>query len=370
MPAVQVTALHTFQQYQVFRDDFFKWTSLPYYQGYKGMHDSLARNQIVRSDRMLLKLFTNLIPRVPCGLALALSERRLDAIQCIEVIGLDAALHGKLPARLDDITEAPVPLDIATGKPFEYRVEGDRATISAPSPPGGVDHPLHRINYELKLTRERGTAYPDVQITRPRLTARFKGGIDVNSACRTGARCARAGPASPGHRCTGQSDRPPFVDLDVFAVVQADVARLDVREWSAKLFRSGPPGILADGKQLLLRWSEGLQSRASEGDLRHLQRHRHAGSAARSRATFRRGGRLKASQGRFMPSPRRSTMRSFQVRRTRLHDSGAGRPPRGRSFRPRLERSVRSPSRCDFCFFPRPIAAACSRKCCRASPKS
>ena len=42
MPAVQVAALHTFQQYEQFRDDFFKWTSLPYYQGYKGMDDALA----------------------------------------------------------------------------------------------------------------------------------------------------------------------------------------------------------------------------------------------------------------------------------------------------------------------------------------
>ena len=103
---------------------------------------------------MLFKLFTMLIPAVrSSGLALARSERRLDAIQCIEAIRLYAALHGKLPSRLEDISEAPVPLDGATGKPFEYRAEGDRANISAPSPPGELNHPLHRINYELKLTR-------------------------------------------------------------------------------------------------------------------------------------------------------------------------------------------------------------------------
>ena len=77
----------------------------------------------------------------------------MDAIQCIEAIRLHAALHGKLPSRLDEITEAPVSLDVATGKPFEYQIDGDRATLKAQSPPGGVDHPLLRINYELKLTR-------------------------------------------------------------------------------------------------------------------------------------------------------------------------------------------------------------------------
>ena len=103
---------------------------------------------------MLFKLFTMLIPAVrSSGLALALSERRLDAIQCIEAIRLHAALHGKLPSRLEEITEAPVPLDSATGKPFEYRARGDRATLTAPYPPGGVDVPQYKINYELKLTR-------------------------------------------------------------------------------------------------------------------------------------------------------------------------------------------------------------------------
>jgi hypothetical protein len=155
MPTVQVAALYTFQQYEQFRDDFFKWTSLPFYQGYKGMEDSVGGNPNVADRHMLFKLFTMLIPAVrSCGRAQALSERRLDAIQCIEAIRLYAALHGgKLPSRLEDMTEAPVPGDTATGKPFKYTVDGDRAVIWAPAPPGGPDHPLHRINYELKLTR-------------------------------------------------------------------------------------------------------------------------------------------------------------------------------------------------------------------------
>jgi hypothetical protein len=154
MPAVQVTALHTFQEYEKFRDDVFKWTSLPYYQGYKGIDDAMADTRLRTTKNMLFKLFTLLIPAVrSSGLALALSERRLDAIQCIEAIRLHAAIHGKLPSRLEEITELPVPIDSATGKPFEYRAEGDRATLSAPFPPGGIDTPQHKINYELILTR-------------------------------------------------------------------------------------------------------------------------------------------------------------------------------------------------------------------------
>ena len=154
MPAVQVAALHTFQQYEQFRDEFLKWTSVPFYQGYKGMDDSLASFRTGTKQSMLFKLFTMLIPAVrSSGLALALSERRLDAIQCIEAIRIHAAQHGKLPSHLEDITLAPTPLDSATGKPFEYRVEGDRASLSAPFPPGGFDIPQHKIQFELKLTR-------------------------------------------------------------------------------------------------------------------------------------------------------------------------------------------------------------------------
>jgi hypothetical protein len=154
MPAVQVATLHTFQQYEQFRDDFFKWTSVPLYQGYNHMDDALNSARSGSKQSMLFKLFTMLIPAVRAsGVAQALSERRLDAIQCIEAIRLHAALHGGLPSRLDEISEAPVPLDSATGKPFEYRLEGNRATVSAPSPPGGADVWQHKINYELNLTR-------------------------------------------------------------------------------------------------------------------------------------------------------------------------------------------------------------------------
>ncbi len=154
MPAVQVAVLHTFREYEKYRDDFFKWTSLPFYQGYHGMDECMADNRSRTEGKFLFKLFTMLIPAVrSCGLSLALSERRLDAIQCIEAIRLHAALHGKLPTRLEEITDAPVPLDSGTGKPFVYRANGNRATLTAPFPPGGMDVPQHRINYELNLTR-------------------------------------------------------------------------------------------------------------------------------------------------------------------------------------------------------------------------
>ncbi|MFI5460075.1 MAG: hypothetical protein ACHRXM_32045 [Isosphaerales bacterium] len=154
MPAVQVAALHTFQSYQQLRDDVFKWTGLPYYQAYKAMDGSSTTRQSHANMNMLLKLFTMLLPAIrSVQVAQLRADRHLDAIECIEAIRLYAAAHGQFPRKLEEISEAPAPIDPATGHPFDYRVEGDRAILSAPSPPGAPDIPQFKINYELKWTR-------------------------------------------------------------------------------------------------------------------------------------------------------------------------------------------------------------------------
>jgi len=151
MPVIQVAALHTFQKYQQIRDDVFKWSSLPYYQAFKGMDAADLASGARRQDDLLLKLFTMLVPSVRnCLLSRTMVERRLDAVQCIEAIRLHAARTGKLPSRLDETSEAPVPADPVTGKPFHYRIDGDRAFLSAAYPPGGPDIPQYTIHYELK----------------------------------------------------------------------------------------------------------------------------------------------------------------------------------------------------------------------------
>jgi hypothetical protein len=52
----------------------------------------------------------------------------------------------------------------------------------------------------------------------------------------------------------------PFVDSSVFAVVQFDVAKLDVQKLSARVLGDQEAGPLADGKKMALHWSEGLKA--------------------------------------------------------------------------------------------------------------
>ena len=153
MPAVQVASLHSMQSYAQVRDDLFKWVGLPYYQSYKGL---ASFNRKLSSERnLLVKLFSLLLPEIGSVPVMHVrADRHLDAIQCIEAIRLYTAAHGRLPAKLEDISEAPTPIDPATGRAFDYHAEGDRATLSAPYPPGSPEYPTrHRIKYDLKWTR-------------------------------------------------------------------------------------------------------------------------------------------------------------------------------------------------------------------------
>jgi hypothetical protein len=155
MPAIQVVALHSYKLYQEARDDIFKWAGLPYWQGYKGLR---AANEHPRESWGKLKggiPFASLLPAIQSLYVVPVRiERRLCIVQCIEAIRLYAADHeGALPASLEAVTEVPVPVDPATGKPFAYKLDGSTATLSAPGPPGWEGIPQFKIDYVLKLAK-------------------------------------------------------------------------------------------------------------------------------------------------------------------------------------------------------------------------
>jgi hypothetical protein len=100
----------------------------------------------------LLGLFSSLIVTIRGAIvAQPRLDRQLDAFQCIEAIRIHAARHRRLPERLEEIAEVPVPLDPMTGRPFEYKVEAGRALLSAPNVPAAFLHSSFGLHYELKL---------------------------------------------------------------------------------------------------------------------------------------------------------------------------------------------------------------------------
>jgi hypothetical protein len=65
----------------------------------------------------------------------ARADRQLAALMAVEALRAYAAANGgKLPERLDEVVETPVPANPMTGKPFTYAVGDGVATISDSTP--------------------------------------------------------------------------------------------------------------------------------------------------------------------------------------------------------------------------------------------
>lgn len=152
MPVVQAVCLHSVLEYQRLRDHTYKWLNQPYWLSYQKVDAQMTMTPEQKLANPLLTLFLMLTPALNSArVASVRIDRHLDALQCIEAIRIHAAAHeGKFPERLDDLNaETPVPIDPATGQPFEYRVEGDTATLAGPIIPG-FNHPSFGLKYVLK----------------------------------------------------------------------------------------------------------------------------------------------------------------------------------------------------------------------------
>jgi hypothetical protein len=153
MPAVQAVFLYEVHRYDVAYDDLRKWVSLPYAEAAPQVRKAIERER-ERSKREALPFLSGmLLPAVNRVLAApARVERKVAALRCVEALRLHAAAHdGKLPAGLDVITEVPVPLDPFTGKPFEYHLQENKATLTGPPPAGEKADANNSLLYELAV---------------------------------------------------------------------------------------------------------------------------------------------------------------------------------------------------------------------------
>jgi hypothetical protein len=130
MPPAQVLMLHIVGTNQDLRDEVFKVTYLPYPDARPMIEVVAARlrstadSEAKRVARMFLPAIEK-VPAVPVRL-----DRKIAALRAIEALRLHAAANGgQLPERLDQVTVVPIPDDPGTGKPFEYRKDGAKATL-------------------------------------------------------------------------------------------------------------------------------------------------------------------------------------------------------------------------------------------------
>jgi hypothetical protein len=160
MAPFQAVALAGLRDYRRAWDEYVKWFRVPDFQQSAGYAESARRYReaLARLDHVF---FGGLVQDQEIGSPAAVEkvylgnqrlERQFAALRCVEALRLYAAGHdSRLPVALADVTEVPVPPDPVTGRPFDYQVTGDRATLAAPVLPG--DRPGQALTYEITLRR-------------------------------------------------------------------------------------------------------------------------------------------------------------------------------------------------------------------------
>ena len=146
---LKLTAIYAFESYQQASDAMYAWFALPYPQMLLGLAASAAKFEALKRSQPA-NLFLTIAPSLG---RIAITNARLDrtiaAITVVESLRAYAAAHdGALPPTLDAIVETPAPDNPVTGKPFDYAVSGDVATIGDAGTL--VDWPLR---YEVRLRR-------------------------------------------------------------------------------------------------------------------------------------------------------------------------------------------------------------------------
>jgi hypothetical protein len=156
MPNEQVAILLALGQYDRRFDELLKWRSLPFWESYPAMVKAEER-QAKQNDKdgPTAALANEFNPSASKILAAqARIDRRIAALRCVEAVRLYAAAHdGKLPPSLEEIKDAPAPLDPVTGKPFDYHVASDRAFLSCTPFPGAPADNAIKPTYELTIHR-------------------------------------------------------------------------------------------------------------------------------------------------------------------------------------------------------------------------
>lgn len=146
---IVATTIH----YRQGRDAIFRWFYVPYWQAQAGLK---AAERELLDDKLefdLLPLRSMIPAMAKVSFSVARLDRRIAALRIVEALRLHAAANGgKLPAHLNDVTLVAIPLDPVLGRPFDYQVDGDTATISA-APPSDMSAEFGGLKYVLKLAK-------------------------------------------------------------------------------------------------------------------------------------------------------------------------------------------------------------------------
>lgn len=159
MPVGQVVAIHTARAHRYIYDEMFKWTLLPYGQARGRFSETEKRLReegyfgVSGINKEMLPIASLLLPAVKqAWYAPIRLERQFAALRVIEAIRMHAkANEGELPASLEDIKVAVVPIDPLYDEGFIYKVDGDTAILETrPRPEMQRRHDTYQYKLRIK----------------------------------------------------------------------------------------------------------------------------------------------------------------------------------------------------------------------------
>jgi hypothetical protein len=153
MPPAQVLLLFIEATYHEDRDDQYRASYLPYPQARPLLEaaQQRLRDAPISEGHVPGRLLLSAVDKIMRSQAEL--ERNLAALRIIEALRMYAAAHdGRLPDKLDDVTEAPLPDDPGTGRPFTYRRDGDTVTLA--SEMSGDRQPRSGLRYRVTLRKK------------------------------------------------------------------------------------------------------------------------------------------------------------------------------------------------------------------------
>lgn len=146
--------LYLVGQFDIAFDEFAKYTNLPYSQSLPALRKAEVDMKAAQKKNPEASMLAGaLLPAVAkVKLAQARTDRKIATLRSFEALRLYAAKNGgELPKTWDNFTIVPVPLDPATGQPFDLRREGDVTVLTVPSLPGSTE-PDYR--YEITIAKK------------------------------------------------------------------------------------------------------------------------------------------------------------------------------------------------------------------------
>jgi hypothetical protein len=139
MAVGQVIAIYTERNYRRFADDWENLWQVPFAQSEKVARRLSQKVEAARpfsggENCEILPMVSLLLPALQASRqAQVRLDREVASLRVIEALRMYAAGHeGRLPERLEDIDQVPVPANPATGKPFLYRFAGATAILELP----------------------------------------------------------------------------------------------------------------------------------------------------------------------------------------------------------------------------------------------